>query len=146
MNSMKKLRIINLGRSLGSLPALALAGAVCLSMTGPAPADRESAVAAFEGGAYQEAQTEFEALAAAGDERAEPYLERIHQRLSDEEPTDESFTSTLMDSLTSMLPESDMSSDGSESKGATGDTGSFTASRSAENASGDNELFLLFLF
>ncbi len=89
-------------------------------MTGPALADFESAVAAYEDGAYREAQTEFEALAAAGDERAEPYLEGIRRRLSDEEPTDESFTSTLMDSVTSIFGEFDVSSDVSESWPASG--------------------------
>ncbi len=69
---MNKLRTLSLGRSLGSVSALVLAGALCLFMAGPALAHFESAVAAYERGAYREAQTEFEALAAAGDERSMP--------------------------------------------------------------------------
>ncbi len=162
INSMKKLRTVSLIQSIVSLPALVLAGALCLAMTSPAlaepesaladfesaVADFESAVAAYEDGAYQEAQTkfealatEFEALATEGDERVVPYLERIRQVLDGEEQTGESFTSTLMDSVTSILMdsvtwilgESDTSSDGSESKRATRDAGSFGTSPSTES-------------
>jgi hypothetical protein len=42
---MKKSLTIGASRSLGGLPALALAGALCLLMLGPALADFESAVA-----------------------------------------------------------------------------------------------------
>ena len=162
INSMKKLRTVSLIQSFVSLPALVLAGALCLAMTSPALAelesalaDFESAVAAYEDGAYQEAQTkfealatefealatEFEALATEGDERVVPYLERIRQVLDGEEQTGESFTSTLMDSVTSILMdsvtwilgESDTSSDGSESKRATRDAGSFVTSPSTES-------------
>ncbi len=162
INSMKKLRTVSLIQSIVSLPALVLAGALCLAMTSPAlaepesaladfesaVADFESAVAAYEDGAYQEAQTkfealatEFEALATEGDERVVPYLERIRQVLDGEEQTGESFTSTLMDSVTSILMdsvtwilgESDTSSDGSESKRATRDAGSFVTSPSTES-------------
>ncbi len=136
VSSMKKLRIINLGRSLGSLPALALAGALCLSMTGPALADFESAMAAYEEGSYQEAQTEFEALATAGDERAEPYLERIREKLGDDQQTDEAGTTTLMDSISSFFSGSDRPSIDSKSKSATRDTGSFFTGESPEGASG----------
>ncbi len=90
---MKKLRTKSLGQSLGSLPALVLVGALCFSMVGPALADFESAVTAYETGAYQEAQTEFEILAAAGDERAVPYLEKFRKQLIDEERTEGSLTS-----------------------------------------------------
>ncbi len=155
INSMKKLRTVSLIQSIVSLPALVLAGALCLAMMSPAladfesaVADFESAVAAYEDGAYQEAQTkfealatEFEALATEGDERVVPYLERIRQVLDGEEQTGESFTSTLMDSVTSILMdsvtwilgESDTSSDGSESKRATRDAGSFVTSPSTES-------------
>jgi len=148
INSMKKLRTVSLIQSFVSLPALVLAGALCLAMTSSALAelesalaDFESAVADFEDGAYQEAQTKFEALATEGDERVVPYLERIRQVLDGEEQTGESFTSTLMDSVTSILMdsvtwilgESDTSSDGSESKRATRDAGSFVTSPSTES-------------
>ena len=75
-------RIAALGRPLRRLPALALAAALCLCLAAPALADFESAVAAYENGSYEEAQSKFESLASAGDERAEPYLERIRGKLN----------------------------------------------------------------
>lgn len=102
-NSVKKLSTIGLGGSLGGLPALALAGALCLFFTVPALADFESAVAAYERGAYEEAKEEFESLAVAGDERAEPYLERISGKLHDESQPGGSVTSTLMESVSSVF-------------------------------------------
>ena len=44
-----------IGPSLGRLPILILAAALCLAMAGPALADFESAVADYEDGAYREA-------------------------------------------------------------------------------------------
>ena len=133
---MNKLRTLSLGRSLGSLPVLILAAALCLAMAGPALADFESAVVAYERGAYREAQTEFEAAVDAGDERAVPYLERIREKLHEGQQTDESLTSTLMDTVTSIFDESETSSDDSGSGAIRRDTESSTAGRSAENASG----------
>ncbi len=133
----KTLRTKGLGRSLGRLPVLILAGALCLAMVGPALADFESAVADYERGAYQEAQTEFETLAAAGDVRAKPYLERIRGKLHEGRQTDESITSTLMDSISSFFSESETSSDASQSGGTPRDTGWFTTERSPERASND---------
>ncbi len=66
MNSKRKLRWL-----------LILAVLACAFVTSPARADFESAVAAYDQGAYQEAYREFEALADEGDQRAEPYLEKI---------------------------------------------------------------------
>lgn len=79
-------RTTALGACLRGLPALALAAALCLSWAAPALADFQSAVAAYERGAYRQAQSEFESLAAAGDERAEAYLERIRDRLRGASP------------------------------------------------------------
>ena len=132
---MKKLRTKSLGQSLGSLPALVLVGALCFSMVGPALADFESAVTAYETGAYQEAQTEFEILAAAGDERAVPYLEKFRKQLIDEERTEESLTSTISEWVASNFGGSDRSNLSSESTGTTRDRGSSTASRSPEGTS-----------
>ncbi len=56
---------------------LILAVLACAFVTSPARADFESAIAAYNQGAYQEAYREFEALADEGDQRAEPYLEHI---------------------------------------------------------------------
>jgi hypothetical protein len=132
----KTLRTKGLGRSLGGLPVLILAGALCLAMAGPALADFESAVAAYERGDYREAQTEFEAAVDAGDERAVPYLERIRQVHGGEEQTEGTFTSTISEAVTSIFGESDMSSDGSASGAVVTDAGPSTAARSPEGASG----------
>ncbi len=51
----------------------------CAFVTSPARADFESAVAAYERGAYQEAFREFERLADEGDQRVQGYLERIRK-------------------------------------------------------------------
>jgi hypothetical protein len=134
-NSMKKLPTVGLDRSLGSLPVLILAGALCLAMAGPALADFESAVVAYERGAYREAQTEFEAAVDAGDERAVPYLERIREKLHEGQQTDESLTPTLMDTVTSIFGESETSSGDLGSGAIRRGTESSTAGRSAENAS-----------
>ena len=56
---------------------LIIAVLACAFATSPARADFESAIAAYDQGAYQEAYREFEALADEGDQRAEPYLEQI---------------------------------------------------------------------
>jgi hypothetical protein len=106
-DSQKTLRGKGLGRSLGRLPVLILAAALCLAAAGPALADFESAVADYEDGAYREAQTEFEALAAAGEGRATLYLERIREKLRGGRQSDESITSTVMDSVTSIFGGSD---------------------------------------
>jgi len=132
----KTLRTKGLGRSLGGLLVLILAGALCLAMAGPALANFESAVVAYEDGAYRDAQTEFEALAADGEGRAKPYLERIREKLHEGHQTDESITSTLMNSVTSIFGESGTSSDGSASGAIVTDAGPFTAGRLPEGASG----------
>jgi hypothetical protein len=75
--------VLDLSRCSGTLSTLALACVLVLLTICPALADFDSAVAAYEDGRYQEAQTEFEDLAAAGDERAQPYLTRIHKKLGD---------------------------------------------------------------
>ena len=120
-----------------ALPTLMLAGAICLSTGGSALADFESAVAAYETGAYQDARTEFEALAAVGDERAKPYLERIRQRLNGEQPTDRSFTSKIGETLTSVFGGADRPSDERQSEGSTIDSGSFVVGPSKANAAED---------
>jgi len=135
-DSQKTLRGKGLGRSLGSLPALILAAALCLAAAGPALSDFESAVADYEDGAYREAQTEFEALAAAGEGRATLYLERIREKLRGGRQSDESITSTVMDSVTSIFGGSDRPSDGSASSTLVTDAGPSTAARSPEGASG----------
>ncbi len=135
MNPMEPLRKLDLGHSLGSLPALVLAGALCFSMSSPALADFESAVAAYERGAYQEAQTEFEALAATGDERAQPYLERIQKEGKVEPQTEGDITSTVTDTILSIFSESETSSESSESATAPRVTGWFDVDRSSEGAS-----------
>ena len=58
-----------------------IAGMAFLLGTSPAKADFDSAVVAYERGAYSEAYSEFSTLARAGDERAEPYLDRIRRKL-----------------------------------------------------------------
>ncbi len=60
---------------------LILAVLACAFVTSPARADFESAVTAFEGGAYSAAYSEFSTLARAGDERAQSYLNRIRRKL-----------------------------------------------------------------
>jgi hypothetical protein len=105
-------------------------------MAGPALADFESAVADYEDGAYREAQTEFETLAAAGEGRATPYLERIREKLHEGQQTDESITSTVMDSVASIFGGSDRPSDGSASGAIVTDAGPSTAARSPEGPSG----------
>jgi hypothetical protein len=132
---MKKLRTKSLAQPLGNLPALVLVGALCFSMVGPALADFESAVTAYEDRAYQEAQAEFETLAAAGDERAVPYLERIRINLIDDGQTDGSPTPTIDEAVTSIFDGSDRPSSSSESKGTTKGTASSAAGRSPEGAS-----------
>ena len=134
---MNKLRTLSLGRSLGSVSALVLAGALCLFMAGPALAHFESAVAAYERGAYREAQTEFEALAAAGDERSKPYLKRILETLRQNQQAGGSATSTFMDSIPSIFGESETSSNGSGSGATPRDTGWSISGRSATGASGN---------
>ena len=126
----KPLRTKGLGRSLGRLPALILAAALCLAMAGPALADFESGVLAYERGAYREAQTEFEAVVDAGDERAVPYVERIGQVLGGEERTEGTFTSTIGEAVTSIFGEFDTSSV------IVTDAGPSTAARSPEGPSG----------
>ena len=111
--STNKRRTIGFGRSLRGLPTLLLAGALCLLLTVPALAGYESAVAAYNRGDYQQAETEFEALAAAGDARAQPYLERIRAGSSADSQESGSFTSTLMDSVSSLFSQSETSSSGS---------------------------------
>lgn len=128
---------MDFGRILGGLPALALAGVLCLFLTAPALADFETAVAAYERGDYQEARTEFESLAAAGDVRAEPYLNKIRQELTDEEQTAGSFTSTLSDSVSSFFSESETSDNDPASGAVVTDAGRSTAARSQESASDD---------
>jgi hypothetical protein len=125
-----------IGRSLGRLPALILAAALCLAMASPALADFESAVADYEDGAYREAQAEFEALAAAGEGRATPYLVKIGRKLIDERQTEGSLTSTISETVTSMFGESGTSSDGWASGTLVTDAGPSTAARSPESASG----------
>lgn len=81
-SSARKRQTMDFGRTLGGLPALALAGALCLFLTAPALADFEAAVADYERGAYREALPAFEAASEAGDERAWSYLDRIRDKLS----------------------------------------------------------------
>jgi hypothetical protein len=135
-NSPKTVRTKRLGRSLGGLPVLILAGALCLAMAGPALADFESAVSAYDRGDYTEARSEFQSLAAAGDERAQPYLDRIRRNLRDDNQSSGSLTPTLMDTVTSIFGESETSSDDSGSGAIRRGTESSAAGRSAENASG----------
>ena len=134
-NSPETLRTKRLSGILGGLPALILAGAFCVFMAGPALADQKSAVAAYDRGDYIEARHEFQSLAAAGDERAEPYLERIREKLGDDQQTDETSTSTLMDSISSFFSESETSSDAASGAIIT-DAESSTTARSLESASG----------
>ena len=121
---------------LGGLPALILAGALCVFMAGPALADFESAVTAYDRGDYTEARSEFQSLAAAGDQRAARYIDRIRDKLPDGQQTDETSITTLMDSISSFFSESETSSDGARSGAIVTDAGSSTATRSLESASG----------
>lgn len=134
--SMMKLQTIDLGRCTGSLLGLALAGLLSLYMTGPALADLESAVAAYDRGAYQDAQKEFEALAAAGDKRAEPYLESIQQELDGDEDREESITSTITETLNSIIGEPDRPKLQADSPNVTAGTDSSPTNRRSESAAG----------
>lgn len=58
-----------------------IAGMAFLLGASPARADFESAVAAYDQGAYSAAYSEFSTLARAGDERAQSYLNRIRRKL-----------------------------------------------------------------
>ena len=93
-------------------------------------------MAAYDDGAYREAQAEFEALAAAGEGRATPYLVKISRKLIDEKQTEGSLTSTISETVTSFFSESGTSSDGSASGTLVTDAGPSTAARSPEGASG----------
>jgi hypothetical protein len=93
--SMKKISSNDPRRPLAGLLSLALAGVLCLSLTGPAYADYDSAVRGFERGAYWEAQKEFQALAEAGDTRAQPYLKKIQHQLDAQEKTETSETGEM---------------------------------------------------
>ncbi len=113
---------MGLGRHLPGLLTLALAVVLCLSMAGPALADYESAVAAYERGAYQEAQSQFEALAAAGDRRAVRYLQRIHQERTVATQSEETIVSIVIDTVSSIFGVSDGPSIEPRSTSSTGDT------------------------
>ena len=126
-------RTTALGRQLRGLPALALAVALCLSWAAPALADFEAAVAAYNRGDYREAQSEFEALAAAGDTRADAYLDRISDRLRDGSQASGSVTSTLMETVSSVFDDSNESSSQSASAA---DSGVSRTSASAEPGKG----------
>jgi len=129
-NSVKNLQAMDPGRPLRGLLSLALAGAFCLFLAAPALADFESALAAYNRGDYQAAETKFEVLAAAGDERAESYLERIRDGADDESESGGSVTSTLMDSVTSLFGGSESSSD---------EFGASTASSKPESATAQSD-------
>jgi hypothetical protein len=58
-----------------------IAGMAFLLGASPSRADFESAVAAYDQGAYSAAYSEFSTLARAGDERAQSYLNRIRRKL-----------------------------------------------------------------
>lgn len=133
---MRKHRSLGIERLTVHLPALALAGALCLVVTSPALANFESAVAAYENGAYQDAQAEFEALADAGDGRATPYLERIREKLRQDRQAGGAGTSTFVDSIASIFEESGTAGDSSPSSTASRDAGSSTVSRSPAAAPG----------
>jgi hypothetical protein len=129
-------RAIGRSRPLGGLLALVLAAALSLSPAGPALADFESAVAAYEQGAYQEANEEFQGLAAAGDERAESYLEKIQEKLAGAGETERAGSSSLMDTITSFFegPDRPHLSDAAASDAA--NTRSAAADRPSPDASG----------
>lgn len=135
-SSPETLRTNRLSGILGGLPALILAGALCVFMAGPALADFETAMAAYDRGDYTGARSEFESLAATGDERAEPYLERIREELRDDQQADEASTSTLMDSISSFFSGSETSSEGARLGAVVTDAEPSTAARSLESASG----------
>ena len=122
-NSPETLRTKRLSGILGGLPALILAGAFCVFMAGPALADHKSAVAAYDRGDYIEARREFQSLAAAGDERAEPYLERVREKLRNGQQTDEASTSTLMDSISLFFGDGAASGANVTAAGSKGHTG-----------------------
>ncbi len=65
-----------------------IAGMAFLLGASPARADFESAVAAYDQGAYSAAYSEFSTLARAGDERAQSYLNRIRRKLQAGAKTD----------------------------------------------------------
>ena len=133
--SAKKLPTMDLRRALGGLPALVLAGALCLFLATPALADFESAVAAYERGDYQEAQSEFEALAADGDRRAVIYLGRIRDKRRDNSQAGGSVTSDLMESISSIFSGSEASSDESGSGAASGNTRTSETAKPGKEAS-----------
>jgi hypothetical protein len=129
-------RAIGCSRPLGGLLALVLAGGLCLSAAGPALADFESAVAAYEQGAYQEANDEFQGLAAAGDERAEPYLEKIQEKLAGAGETERAGSSSLMDTITSYFEGPDRPHLSDAAAGDAANTRSTAADRPSRDASG----------
>lgn len=90
-------------RFLAGLFALVLAGGLCLAMTGPALASFESAVTAYEQGAYVEAQREFRALEETGDPRAGPYLERIRRKLKGESAAEQNIATSLETAVTNLF-------------------------------------------
>lgn len=134
---MRKRRSLAIERLTGRLPALALAGALCLVVTSPALANFESAVAAYENGAYQDAQAEFEALADAGDGRATPYLERIREKLRQDRQAGGAGTSTFVDSIASIFEESGTAGDSSPSSTASRNTEPSAANRGPAAAPGE---------
>jgi hypothetical protein len=128
--------VLDLSRCSGTLSTLALACVLVLLTICPALADFDSAVAAYEDGRYQEAQTEFEDLAAAGDERAQPYLTRIHKKLGDG-PQDRGVASSpIMESFASIFEGSDTNNKGSASGTLVTEAGPSPASRSPVAAPG----------
>lgn len=136
--SPKRLPLAGLGRRSGSLPGLALAAALWLSMPGPAFADFVIAVAAYERGAYGEARTKFETLTDVDDERAEPCLEIIRQELKRGQQTVGSITTALGKAVASILGEPDRPSMAPDSTWVTADAGWFAAGRIAQDASAND--------
>lgn len=134
--SVQKLRTLDLGRPSAGLFALALAGALCLTHSRPALADFETAVTAYQQGAYQEALTEFQDLAEAGDTRAMPYLEKIRQKLKAEEQAKEPATPTLMERVTSIFEEPDRPKMAEPSTSTPADTLTTAAGQGAGSAAG----------
>jgi hypothetical protein len=119
--TVKKLGTISLGRGSGTLTALALAAASCLSMADPARADYDSAVTAYERGDYREAETEFETQAGAGDGRALRYLRMLREEREDEKEQDDSFMSFLANTVRSIFGGSDPPELEPDAASATGD-------------------------
>ena len=111
---------------------LGLASVLYLSLLGPAAADFDDAVTAYERGNFQEAKSQFESLAAAGDRRAETYIELIDEQLFSQGGASESFFASLERALSSLFNEFDEAET----------TGPFAAgsgaSPAAGNASGDD--------